>query len=584
MKKNKLLLPVLSGVICWLAWPPTYFAPLLLVALVPLFYFCDEALKSRNPGRTVLLGAVLGSAAWNTLSLYWIYFVASGVGALTGLAVVLVPILFGTLLMTLPFFFYHKTRKYAGAKIGLAAFCAYWIAGEYLHHQWDFAFPWLSLGNGFANFPSLIQWYEYTGIFGGTLWILLVNILAYRLLTGFLSWRRAGANIPADTAINTEAIAAGSPAASFPDTPALRQPRAAGRRSFYLRRCLPFVAAAFLPMILSLLIYFSYEEKGSPVHVVVVQPNLDPYGEKYDGLSEKEQLLRLVTLSDSLGQPNTEYFIWPETAIGTAQALVENQLYDEYSIKVIQGFLEKYRNGNVITGASSLRIYDSPASVTARRFRNSESYYDYYNSALQVENNGRVQVYHKNKLVPGVEQFPYQEYLGFLGEFMMDMGGTSGTLGHEDEQTVFYSQNGIGVVPAICYESVFGGFIADFVGKGAQLICIITNDGWWGNTAGYKQHAAYASLRAIETRRSVARSANTGISMLINQRGDVLKRTDWWVPAAISGELKLNTGLTFYVKYGNYLARIATGMALLSLVGLLILSVARNAGKQGAKS
>src|SRR5690606_16306935 len=104
--------------------------------------------------------------------------------------------------------------------------------------------------------------------------------------------------------------------------------------------------------------------------------------------------------------------------------------------------------------------------------------------------------------------------------------------------------------------------------------------GWWKNTAGYKQHAAYARLRAIETRRSIARSANTGISMLINQRGDVLKQTEWWVPAAIAGELRLNSELTFYVKHGDFLARVAAGIALLSLVGLLILSVARNAGKQ----
>ncbi|QEC51195.1 apolipoprotein N-acyltransferase [Anseongella ginsenosidimutans] len=578
MRKNKLLLPVLSGVLCWLAWPPTHLAPLLLVALVPLFYFADEALRSRNPGRTVLTGALLGFAAWNTLSLYWIYFVASGVGAVVGLAVVLVPILFGTVLMTLPFFLYHKTRKYAGPNVGLAAFCAYWIAAEYLHHKWDFAFPWLSLGNGFANYPSLVQWYEYTGIFGGTLWVLLANILAYRLLTGFLALKRAKKDIPEETPPGTAATDAGVPRLMA------SQQLSLGRREFYLKRCLPFTIILLFPMIFSLVIYFNYEEKGSPVNVVVVQPNLDPYGEKYNGVSEKEQLLRLVTLSDSLGQPNTEYFIWPETAIGTGQPLVENRLYDEYSIKVIQGFLEKYRNGNVITGASTVRIYDSPASPTARKFRDAEQYYDYYNTALQIENNGRVQVYHKNKLVPGVEQFPYRRYLGFLDKLMMDMGGTSGTLGHEDEQTVFYSQNGIGVVPAICYESVFGGFIADFVQKGAQLICIVTNDGWWGNTAGYKQHAAYARLRAIESRRSVARSANTGISMLINQRGDVMKQTSWWVPAAIGGELKLNADLTFYVKHGNYLARIATGIALLSLVGLLILSVARNAGKQGGRS
>ncbi|HYH56897.1 MAG TPA: apolipoprotein N-acyltransferase, partial [Anseongella sp.] len=490
-------------------------------------------------------------ATWNALSLYWIYHVASGVGPLVGFAVVLVPILFGTVLMTLPFFLYHKTRKYAGQRGALAAFCAYWISAEYLHHQWDFAFPWLSLGNGFANFPELIQWYEYTGMFGGTLWILLANILAY---------------------LAVKAI------------PSREKTEQGARPPFYIKKFLPLVLAYGIPVLLSLGMYYGYEEKGSPVNVVVVQPNLDPYGEKYNGWSEEEQLRRLIALSDSLGQPNTEYFIWPETAVGTERPLDEGRLYQQYSIKVMQGFLEKYRNGNIITGASSIQVYDSPATPTARKFSDAGLYYDFYNAALQVENNGKVQVYHKNKLVPGVEQFPYQEYLGFLGGLMMDMGGTSGTLGHEDKQTVFYSQSGIGAVPAICYESVFGGFVADFVKNGAQIICIVTNDGWWKNTAGYRQHASYARLRAIETRRSIARSANTGISMLINQRGDVLQQTEWWVPSAISGELKLNSANTFYVEHGDYLARISVGICMLSLVALLILSVARNAGRYTPRS
>src|SRR3546814_20924507 len=75
-----------------------------------------------------------------------------------------------------------------------------------------------------------------------------------------------------------------------------------GSRRFQWKRYAPAILTAFLPMLLSLVIYFTYEEKGSPVHVVVVQPNMDPYGEKYDGLYEQDQLRQLITLSDSLGQ------------------------------------------------------------------------------------------------------------------------------------------------------------------------------------------------------------------------------------------------------------------------------------------
>ena len=82
-------------------------------------------------------------------------------------------------------------------------------------------------------------------------------------------------------------------------------------------------------------------------------------------------------------------------------------------------------------------------------------------------------------------------------------------------------------------------------------------DGWWGDTPGYHQHLSYASLRAIETRRSIARSANTGISALINQRGEILEQTEWWKPAYINGSLNLNNRQTVFVKYGDITGRIA---------------------------
>src|SRR5574343_444659 len=71
------------------------------------------------------------------------------------------------------------------------------------------------------------------------------------------------------------------------------------------------------------------------------------------------------------------------------------------------------------------------------------------------------------------------------------------------------------LAPAVCYESVYGDFMAKYIRSGAEVICIITNDGWWGNTPGHRQHLAYAKLRAIETRKQIIRSANTGISCFV---------------------------------------------------------------------
>jgi apolipoprotein N-acyltransferase len=158
----------------------------------------------------------------------------------------------------------------------------------------------------------------------------------------------------------------------------------------------------------------------------------------------------------------------------------------------------------------------------------------------------------------------------WLGKLAINLGGTIGSLGTDKIRKVFKTTNSVKIAPTICYESIFGEFFSEFVRNGAQIMCIITNDGWWGNTAGHRQHFAFAHLRAIETRRSIARSANTGISAFIDQRGDAHQVTKYWEPAVIKGTINANSKLTFYVKHGDYLAR----MAVLCGALLLILTIA----------
>jgi apolipoprotein N-acyltransferase len=112
--------------------------------------------------------------------------------------------------------------------------------------------------------------------------------------------------------------------------------------------------------------------------------------------------------------------------------------------------------------------------------------------------------------------------------------------------------------------------MTNYIRNGADFITIITNDGWWGNTPGHRQHLAMASLRAVETRRAIARSANTGISAFINQRGDVLQATRYWEQAALRGELRLNRELTFYVRYGDYIGWAAVWLSLAGILFALV--------------
>jgi apolipoprotein N-acyltransferase len=190
--------------------------------------------------------------------------------------------------------------------------------------------------------------------------------------------------------------------------------------------------------------------------------------------------------------------------------------------------------------------------------------FEAFNAAIQLDSTDRVPVYFKSQLVVGVEKMPYPQYMKFLEKFTVRLGGTFRGWGTQDFRGVFFSaKDSTGIGPIICYESVFGEFVAGYVRNGADLLFVITNDGWWGDTPGYHQHNAFSSLRAIETRRSIARSANTGISSLINQRGEVLDSLGWWKRGAVKGTLNVNHALTFYVRNGDYIGRVASYFALL---------------------
>ena len=99
---------------------------------------------------------------------------------------------------------------------------------------------------------------------------------------------------------------------------------------------------------------------------------------------------------------------------------------------------------------------------------------------------------------------------------------------------------------------------------------IITNDAWWGDTPGYRQHLRYASLRAIETRRSIARCANTGISAIIDQRGNIIERTPWWEKSAIRGSINMNDEITYFVKTGDVPGRLCTAVFSLLVLALIV--------------
>jgi apolipoprotein N-acyltransferase len=333
------------------------------------------------------------------------------------------------------------------------------------------------------------------------------------------------------------------------------------------------VALFMVPFLVSLIRYLTYEEKVDPYEMVVVQPNIDPY-QKFGALPQALQTEYFLQIADSLVTPQTEYIVGPETFINNSVWHDNIEQHPEF-VK-LKGFLADYPNAKLVMGATTYKLYKEPSEYTSssRPLQKGDFRYDSFNSAFQIDETPTVSLYHKSLLVTGVETMPHKNILGFLERLVVNLGGTMRSHGTQEFREAFPSpQDSTRVGPVICWESIFGEYVSDYVGDaGANFLFIITNDGWWRNTPGHKQHNAYARLRAIETRRSIARSANTGISSLINQRGEELARLDWWVRSGLRGTLNKNDHITPYVRYGDFLGRIAV---LLTVIFLLYSIVKR---------
>lgn len=537
------LLALASGLLLAATIPVKGIPWLMLVALIPLLAAEEVIHRNRKAYRrgAFFLLSVITFMVWGIFGSWWLKN-AHWFGAFSA-------VLVNTLLMSVAFQLFHGGRKVFRRDVSAYGFLlAVWIGMEYFHHQWDLTYPWYSLGNVFSANPAWIQWYEYTGVLGGTLWLLVANILIWHLLKSRFF-------------------------------PVNRSPLNPG--FLILLLCWVLLPPSF--SVVRYATYFRLAEKETKsqeaFEVVLVQPNNDPYTEQYS-LDPRTAVGNFLGLANPLLSEKTRFIVGPESMI--QENIWEGHLDRSPSIDSLAQYVNQHPDITVITGASSFKMLrkGEPVKVSAREvdpaflyaFESNfgvpaselSGYYDAYNLGFAIDRTGITGLTHKSKLVAGVERMPFKKYLSaVVGDLALDMGGTIGTLATDDQRFVFsHNPSGVKYGVAICYESAFGEFFADFVRNGARMMFIITNDGWWGNTPGHRQHNAFASIRAIETRRDIARSANTGITCFINQRGDVKQPTQYWKPAAIAGSIVPNDKITFYVRYGDYIGRIAAFVAL----------------------
>ena len=518
-----IFLSLISALLLSISWP-TYGIPFFIFfAFVPLLLMEQEISKFSkiNKKGWVVFGLTyLAFFIWNVVTTGWLYHAKNPDGNNSLLAVA-IPVIVNSLLMSLVFQLYYWYKKVRGTYFGLVFFVAIWLSFERFHLNWEFTWPWLNLGNSLSEYPQLIQWYDTIGATGGSFWILLINVFAFYTLR---IWQ-------------------------------------AGRiRKDLVKNISILTAIIVLPLLISIYKYNSYQEKPiGEVTTLLLQPKLDPYTEKYS--KDSLQILgELLSLAEENSKTKVDFFIAPETAFPGNGSLSENGFNKSTSIAIAKEFLGKHPQSIFLTGASTHKFLFDEADTEDYSTKIQEGVWvNSYNSALQIIPNQNVEVYHKAKLVPGVEIFPYIRYLKpILGDAMLDFGGANSSLGIDKERKVFSNRfNKAKMAPIICYESIYGEYVTDYVKNGANLLAIMTNDSWWDNTEGHKQLLSYARLRAIETRREIVRAANSGISAHINARGDILQDTFYDDRTALLVKANLLEEKSIYTKIGDLISRIA---------------------------
>ena len=509
---------------------------LSLIAFIPLFQL-DRQLRE-NQVRHAFWYYYVAFLGFNIATTFWIWFV-SAAGAIAA-------ILLNALQMAAVFAIYRwaariirqrEKRPSLAEGLSLLFFAITWLAWEHVYFNIELSWPWLCLGNSFATNPEMVQWYEWTGAVGGSAWILLCNILLYLAIS----------------------------------SPASRARRITGWSA---------AAMVFLPLLTSEIRYATYKESEDPMEVVVIQPNIDPF-EKYGVKPQSAYDARLIELMAREVTPQTRFVITPETFTFDFDI---DQPDSSAPYRRYRAFLSAHPETDLLLGALTFRYFECSAKPTrSARPNGPGKWFDVYNTALVMDKDQVYGSYVKSKLVPGVEIIPYENVFKFLGPIVAKFGGSNSSYGTQDEMDAIPCSDGRKLGAMICYESVYGDWSRMATKKGASFLAVMTNDGWWGDTPGYRQHFNYARLRAIENRRDVVQAANTGTSGLINQRGDVLAKTGWWVETTLKGTINGNSQLTAFARHGDRTGRTASIVFLVLLVALLIWKLADASDKRSGR-
>lgn len=546
MNKEKLtiLLLLLSfAVMMSIPWLVPHAGGLALIALVPLLW--AERLASGLGIKRFFWWYYAAFVVFNALTTWWVCKATVGGGIFASLA--------NAMFMAIIFALFRVSKKRFTGALPYIFLAAMWVAWEKFYLEGaQISWPWLTFGNAFARSTRLIQWYEVTGTLGGSLWIWAVNLSLYGIMVAVSNgyWQRWTFKARIAAAVATTLLIVG-------------------------------------PMAASSVIYHRYDERSDAgtLDVVMAQSNFDPW-QKLRAVPQSEQNAQVTGLFEKeLGSRENPsemaLMVLPETF--TSDIWIGAETFSP-TWRTFSAMTRKYPDVNLLFGASTHKAFHqaSKPDILARKTID-DVWYLSYNSAYMTDSTGRTDRTDKSKLVVGTELTPFPKIFVPLDDWLSKMLGAPGGLmgrcvpqGYPiNLEAREYGSGGevtrrvpIGV--PICYESVYPEWCRGYVTEGATLIAVITNDGWWGDTPGYRQHFSYSRLRAIELRRDIARCANTGISAFIDQRGDVVEQSEWWVPYVMHRHVNLSSRQTFFASHGDIVGRLCTFVFVLMGLALLV--------------
>ncbi len=505
---------LISGMMLGLSFPPFPLWWLAYVALVPLL-----VRWSRMPlGWMLLREAYSAFLVMAAIAGHWVLFHEHVLTALTsGLGLLLLPVP-----MTLPVVAAALAKQRFGFGFGFAVLVSSWLAMEYAMTHGPVALPWLLLGNTQATATPFNQFADLGGVGGLTLWLWLVN--------GALFWAIQVRPTFAKTAFAVAAVVL------------LAAPVGYG--------------------------WWRTDRLEAPtgtLEVGLVQPAVSPH--RWSDVTNGARVDLMATLSAQQlraaeGSGPTRparrpaLLVWPETSLPVyADARRQRALYRRLDAWTVE------HDVALLTGA--ITRYDSAPSLTVDAVV-AEKYAQvtpYYNSALLFQGGDPTQQIDKIHMIPFAERVPLVEWRPALAALGVASGGV-GAYGLGRRQRILEAGSArFGAL--ICYESLFGDHARRLVENGAEFLTVLSQDGWWGRSAGYRQHFALSRLRAVENRRAVVMGTVTGRSGLIEPDGSVRAVTGWMEQTVHQTSVPLLHAPTYYTTHGDWVGRSALVLTLL---------------------